>query len=167
MGLFKSKQEKRLIALQNFLTPNNSKNLVLTPKQIITSASSYVNARNKVIQNAGKQLNQADNPKKYFEYVDKINIAIEELDRLEKAAPGTLDRKNGNMKDSFEKMLPDGINEMIDRSWKSYQLAASKLTKEDSKKKKLASFFEMMAIYDDKLYPKNRAFISKLKSSVE
>ena len=63
MGLFQSKQEKQLIALQNFLFSRQSRRLEMTPKQIINAASSYVNARNKIIQAADKQLDAADHPR--------------------------------------------------------------------------------------------------------
>lgn len=167
MGLFKPSKEKQLIALQNFLMNRTSKSLEYTPKQILNSAASYINARNKVIESADKQLNQTDNPRKFFEYVEKVNKAIAEIDALEKVAPGTTNFKPGAMQKKFNKTLPDGIDEMIDRCWKSYQLQAAKLAKDDSKQKKMLSFFDAMELYKEQMFPQNLKRLDKLKKSIK
>ena len=166
MGLFQSKQEKQLIALQNFLFSRQSHRLEMTPKQIINAASSYVNARNKIIQAADKQLDAADHPKKFFDVLEKVKGAIKDNERLEQAAPGTTNMRVGEGARKLDAGLPKDIDAMIDRCWEKTQLEAAKESREDSKRKKYDTFFETMKIYESKMYPQNIEHLSRLWDSI-
>ena len=166
MGLFQSKKEKQLIALQNFLFSRQSRRLEMTPKQILNSAASYVNTRNKIVQAAGKQMDSADHPKKFFDAVEKIKGAIEDTERLEQVAPGTTNLKVGEGAEKLDMALPEDIDAMIDRCWEKTQLDALKVSREDSKRKKYDIFFETMKIYESRMYPRNIEHLSRLWDSV-
>ena len=166
MGLFQSKQEKQLIALQNFLFSRQSRRLEMTPKQIINAASSYVNARNKIIQAAAKQLDAADHPKKFFDVLEKVKGAIKDNERLELAAPGTTNMRVGDGARKLDAGLPKDIDAMIDRYWEKTQLEVAKVSRDDSKRKKYDTFFETMKIYESKMYPQNIEHLSRLWDSV-
>ena len=167
MGLlFQSKQEKQLIALQNFLFSRQSRRLEMTPKQIINAATSYVNARNKILQEADRQLKTVDNPTKFFEIVDKIKGAIEENERLDQAVPGITNLPEGEAMRKLDEELPGGIDEMIDRCWEKTQLQAVKAVREETKFKKYDVFFETMKIYQNRMYQQNVDHLAQLWDSV-
>ena len=169
MGLFKSRkqkeQEQNLLNMQNYLFGLQTSRLEKTPKQILNKATSYVNERRERAVKAATKINAADNPKSFFDALDSVNQVVAELEYLNNLAPGIVNIEE--IKTTLFKDLPDDIDKMIDKSWEKHRLDALTVVKEDSKKKKLGQFFELMDIYKSKMYPQNIEHIERIRKEYE
>ena len=162
----KKEQTQNLIAMQNFLYSTGSNSLTKTPQQVLNKASSFVNNRKDKLAKSFEKMNNADNPKKFFDSLTNANDIIKEMNYFNSISGGII-RGLDEIVDNFNNDLPNDINNMIDRTWESFRLDAIKLTKEDSKKKKLQSFFELMDIYSNRMYPQNLEHIEEIKTQNE
>ena len=151
--------------MQNYLFGLNSSQLQKSPKQILNKASSYVNERRETTVKAANKINASDNPKAFFEALDKINQSISELEYLNNLAPGII--AVSEIKETVFRDLPNDIDIMIDKSWENHRLQALKVVKEESKKNKLKQFFELMDIYKNKMYPQNIEHIEQIRKEFE
>ena len=154
------------IAVQNIVGSAPSDKLIMSPRQLANAVSSYVGRHNKDMASAVERMNRADNPKVFFEQLDRINTVIDDFTRLEQAQPGTIQPGPGAMAKTVQASLPSDINGMIDRAWTNTQLAAAKCATDNARRQKYQAFFDTMDIYRSRMDSLNLDHLYELRCSV-
>ena len=154
------------IAVQNIVGNTPSDKLILSPKQLANAVANYIGRHNKEMASAVERMNRADNPKAFFEQVDRINAIIDDFSRLEEAQPGTIQPAPGTMKKTVFAALPSDTNAMIDRAWTNAQLSAAKCATDNAKRQKYQAFFDTMDIYRNRMDTVNLDRLEGLRRSV-
>ena len=166
MGLFKSEEEKRLIGLQNVLYGLRSRRLLKTPEQIKREGVKYVEYQTSLAKDAAGMIETADDPKTLFENVDKAKIVITRLRNAAELAPDLIPEFGetiDELENSVEEPLPDEIDCMIDKCWKTYRSQALMHNTDKLRDKQINRFFVLMNVYAAKMYPQNLEHIEQLQ----
>lgn len=153
---------QRLLAVQNAISPIHSDTLTGTPKQIEQRFHAYISNHTTSLNDASQKMNKADNPKSFFEAADKYKEEIEALCKAENQDFFPIKPLPSDIKKQFEQELPENINSMIIRMWKSYQEQAVKLKTDRGKKNRIRTFFDVISLYSDKYYSENLITIRNL-----